>query len=158
MQFKYQMVVVWPTSVQWFPTNLNTQCKIIKCVFTCCAWLGRSETNTDHTPTHCKYLSSSAGSACINDEWVLVSSHKKDFIHITKLAVSQWVNIHMLCCANLFMEYYGYTLRALHRTLLPVISPSSFHCLFCSRPCFSYQPLCMFDYSALHWSANPIRD
>lgn len=56
-------VGVGPTHVQWLLINPNTQRKIIKCVFTCCAWLGRRDTNTERTATHCKYLSPSTGSA-----------------------------------------------------------------------------------------------
>lgn len=60
-------VEVGPAHVQWHLIKPNTRCKIIKCVFTCCAWLGRRDTNSKRTATHFKYLSPSTSKVHINE-------------------------------------------------------------------------------------------
>lgn len=129
--FECWAVGVGPTHVQWLPINPNTQCEIIKCVFTCCAWLGRRDTNTDRTATHCKYLSPSAGRARINNKQVAAKFFTETVAHVSvKCLVRRWLNIHMhtACYSSTFTEHCRNTHThtesgpPLSRTLLSVIS------------------------------------
>lgn len=69
-------VGVGPAHVQWHLIKPNTQCKIIKCVFTCCAWLGRRDKNSEHTATHFKYLSLSTSKIHINESRAVAFLYK----------------------------------------------------------------------------------
>ena len=60
------VVAVGVTHVQWLLINPNTRWEIIKCVFTCCAWLSRRNTTTERTAAHTKYVLPSVGKTCIN--------------------------------------------------------------------------------------------
>lgn len=148
--FECWAVGVGPTHVQWLPINPNTQCEIIKCVFTCRAWLGRRDTNTDRTATHCKYLSPSAGRARINNKQVAAKFFTETVAHVSvKCLVRRWLNIHMhtACYSSAFTEHCRNTHTQSRVRLLAEpcclwsvcngrICPSSFHCLLCSMSCF----------------------